>query len=86
VVASEMAFPPGWTAAVDGRQVAIHRVDHVLMGVEVPAGSHEIAFAMTAPARSRGTRASRLAAAVTLVLAAASLSLGRIPRRRPRAA
>lgn len=83
VVASEMAFPPGWTATVAGRPVPIHRVDHVLMGVEVPAGSHEVAFAMTAPARSRGTQASRFAAAATLILAAASMSLGRFSRRRP---
>jgi hypothetical protein len=82
VVLSEMAFPPGWAATVDGRPAPIHRVDHVLMGVEVPAGGHEVAFTMKAPARLRGVRGSRFAAALTLVLAAAAISLDRISRRR----
>jgi hypothetical protein len=82
VVVSEMAFPPGWTATVEGRPAPIHRVDHVLMGVEVPAGAHDVAFAMKAPARLRGVRASRFAAVLTLVLAAAVVSLGRISRGR----
>jgi hypothetical protein len=83
VVVSEMAFPPGWTATVDGGPALIHRVDHVLMGVEVTAGSHEVAFVMKDPARLRGTRGSRIAVALTLVLAAVAISLGRISRRRP---
>ena len=82
VVLSEMAYPPGWTATIDDRPVTIHRVDHVLMGVEVPAGGHEVAFAVKAPARLLGLRVSRFAAALTLVLAAAAIALPRIPRRR----
>ena len=55
---SEMAFPPGWTATVDGRPVPIHRVDHVLMGVEVPAGSHEVALRHDGTRRGCGARGS----------------------------
>jgi hypothetical protein len=83
VVVSETAFPPGWMATVDGRPTPIHRVDHVLMGVEVPVGGHDVAFAMKDPARLWGTRVSRFAVAVTLVLAAAAIALPRISRRRP---
>jgi hypothetical protein len=83
VVVSEMTFPPGWTATVDGRPATVHRVDHVLMGVEVPAGGHDVAFTMRAPGRLRGTRVSRFSAVLTLALAAAAISLGRISRRRP---
>lgn len=32
----------GWKASVDGRSVPIHRVDYVLRGVELPAGTHRI--------------------------------------------
>ena len=85
VVVSEIFFPPGWTATVDGRTAPIHRVNHVLMGVEIPPGSHDLAFAMKDPARVRGTRSSRLAAALTLLLSAAAIGSGRISRRRPRA-
>jgi len=80
VVLSEMAFPPGWAATVDGRPVPIHRVDHVLMGVEVPSGGHEAVFTMHAPGRLRGVRVSRFVAALTLVMAAATILFGRISR------
>ncbi len=82
VVVSEMAFPPGWTAAVDGRPVRIHRVNHALMGLEVPAGSHEVALAMQAPARSRGMRISRIACILALVLGGVACARGRISRHR----
>ncbi len=41
VVLSEMWFP-GWAATIDGRRVPIHRVNYLLRGVEVPAGTHTI--------------------------------------------
>lgn len=33
---------PSWRAFLDGVELPIHRVDHALMGVLVPAGSHRI--------------------------------------------
>jgi hypothetical protein len=35
---------PGWTAAVDGRDEPIERVDYLLRGVSVPAGAHRVEF------------------------------------------
>jgi hypothetical protein len=35
-------FYPGWQARIDGERVAIHRVDHLLQGVPVRAGSHRV--------------------------------------------
>jgi hypothetical protein len=35
---------PGWKATVDGRPVPIERVDYLLRGVPVPAGSHRVEF------------------------------------------
>jgi hypothetical protein len=35
---------PGWSAAIDGREVPIHRVNYMFMGVEVPAGGHSVEF------------------------------------------
>ena len=34
----------GWVARVDGREVPIHRVNHTMRGVVVPAGDHEVVF------------------------------------------
>jgi hypothetical protein len=35
-------FYPGWQARIDGEQVAVHRVDTLLQGVPVRAGSHRV--------------------------------------------
>ena len=35
---------PGWRATIDGREVPIHRVNYMFMGVEVPAGRHSVEF------------------------------------------
>ena len=41
-VFSEIFFPWGWSATVDGRPAPIGRVDYVLRAMKIPAGSHEI--------------------------------------------
>jgi hypothetical protein len=43
VILSDVHFP-GWRATVDGREVPIERVDYLLRGVPVDAGTHRIAF------------------------------------------
>lgn len=43
-VFSEMHYPSGWTASVDGELVPIKKVNYALRGIEVPKGSHKIVF------------------------------------------
>ncbi len=42
LVISEIYYPAGWKAWIDGQPVEIHPADYILRGIEVPAGEHTI--------------------------------------------
>jgi hypothetical protein len=52
---------PGWTATLDDRPLAIHRIDHLLRGVAVPAGRHRITMRYEPEGWGVSTRAAALA-------------------------
>ncbi|OYX17740.1 MAG: hypothetical protein B7Z16_09755 [Algoriphagus sp. 32-45-6] len=56
VVFSEIHYPEGWTATIDGQEAKILRVNYLLRGLEIPQGSHEIVFTF-APSSYYATKA-----------------------------
>ena len=63
---------PGWKASVDGVERPIHRVDHVLRGVVVKPGDHEVVFDYHPASFRIGAWASAGALALVLLGAAAA--------------
>ena len=63
-VFSEVYFPWGWTATVDGKTVPVGRVDYVLRAIKLPAGSHEVVMAFD----PRSVRTTNTMATVSVVL------------------
>ena len=64
-VFSQMHYPHGWQATIDGDPAPHYRVDYSLRGMRVPAGEHEIVFSFEPGVVRTG---SRIALASNLLL------------------
>jgi hypothetical protein len=80
-VFSEMYYPEGWNAYIDGIRTAHWRVNYTLRGLEIPAGEHEILFKFEPEVVRFGSKIS-LAGNVTLLLIILGGILYRTIRRR----
>ena len=77
-VFSEIYFPWGWTATVDGKEVPVGRVNYVLRALQLPAGEHAVVFRFD-PQSVHTTETVAYASVVLIYLAliGAFLLLGR---------
>ncbi|MBX2844394.1 MAG: YfhO family protein, partial [Flammeovirgaceae bacterium] len=77
VVFSEIYYPEGWSAKIDDSEVDIKRVNYLLRGLEVPAGSHEITFEFNPTSYVVGSKITMISSWLVglIVVVALSLSL-----------
>jgi hypothetical protein len=54
LVLSEVYYPAGWKAYIDGQETEILRTDYILRSVLVPAGAHEVVFRFDPPTYRTG--------------------------------
>lgn len=69
-VFSEIYYPKGWVAKVDGKEVSHFRANYILRSMVVPAGNHEIVFEFKPQSYKTGNAVS-LASSILLILAIA---------------
>ena len=67
-VFSEIYYPLGWKATVDGVPTEIKQVNYVLRGLEIPANSKEIVFEFKPPAYFIGNKITAAFSTTVLVI------------------
>lgn len=75
VVFSEIYYPAGWSATIDGNPADIIRVNYILRGLSVPKGQHKIEFTFNPVSVSRGEVYSLIGSGIMLVLLVIGIGL-----------
>jgi hypothetical protein len=70
VVFSEIYYPAGWKAYLDGTEKSFFRTDYVLRGMVVPAGNHEIKFTFEPASYYVGNKISFASSLIFILLVA----------------
>ncbi len=67
-VFSEIYYPYGWNAYIDGKRTNYHQVDYVLRGMEIPTGKHTIEFKFEPQVIKTGSTISLVSYVLLLVI------------------
>ena len=88
IVFSEVYYPYGWKASIDGTPVDHYRVNYLLRAVNVPAGSHHITFLFDPDSVRKGDAIATVCVILMylFILAAIGLGLWRLTKNKNAAA
>ena len=67
-VFSQVYFPKGWNAYVDGKQVDIKRVNYILRALMLPVGKHEVEFKFEPKSYQMGQAISLISSILIVLL------------------
>ncbi len=72
-VFSEIYYPAGWNAYIDGKKTGYANVNYILRGLSVPAGKHSIRFVFEPASVKKGTSIMFIASFFILAFMAAGI-------------
>lgn len=72
-VFSEVYYPEGWNAYVDGKKVDYFKTNYALRGMNVPAGNHTVEFKFEPTSYTRGRMLTNVGQVLVLLLLVAGL-------------
>lgn len=67
-VFSEIYYPEGWKAYIDGKEVPILKTDYLLRGLEIEAGTHKIEFKFSLPKYDKSNNYAGIGSVLLLLL------------------
>ncbi|MCC5944495.1 MAG: YfhO family protein [Bernardetiaceae bacterium] len=68
IVFSEIYYPEGWKAEIDGKEVEILSANYVLRALEVPKGKHTIKFTFSSDSYNTGATITQISAYILLIV------------------
>ncbi|MFT4603137.1 MAG: hypothetical protein ACI857_003324, partial [Arenicella sp.] len=75
-VFSEVHYPVGWKAFVDGSEVSITRANYLLRAVEVPAGDHTVTFEYELESYAKSGTYANIGTIIVFLILIAGLVIG----------
>jgi len=72
-VFSDIWYPEGWTATIDGKEVPILRANYVLRALQVPAGEHIIKFSFDSKAYDKSERIALICSIILVLIIIAGI-------------
>lgn len=75
VVFSEIYYPKGWSARIDGNETDIYRVNYVLRGLSIPSGTHTVEFRFEPRPYTIGNRITLASSWLLLVVVIGSIGM-----------
>lgn len=67
-VFSEVYYPNGWSATIDGKPAPIAKVNYVLRGMSIPSGKHTIEFRFEPASYNTGNTVSMIVGILSILL------------------
>jgi hypothetical protein len=68
LVLSEVYYPAGWKAYIDGNETEIYKTNYILRSVVVPSGNHKVEFKFDPPIYLTGFTITHIAWIITILL------------------